>query len=135
MHTQKRGVVIQIVLYSVFSFMGIDYIVREFVNPELVLVRVIELSGIFLILGLGVLWFLLTKKEAFIIMDRKWVKILYACLSIIFVALLTTIFTGSFVPAVEKILNIIAGSLMVAASAVGIYVSLKAYFSKNAGND
>lgn len=131
MQTLKRGIIVQITLFTIFFLLGIIYVLHETVFTVEWWIRMPALG--LAILG-GVIWGLLTNKEAFVIVDRKQVKCIYGAIVSIFVALLLTIvstYFGSF----ATYLNIIGGSAMILASVFGGFISFKIFFSDNAGNE
>lgn len=136
MQTEKRGVVIQITMFVLFFFIGIFTILEGAFAGLPNWLKIARIIAIVAVVVGGAIWVMLTKKESFLVIARKFLTIIYISLWTMFGSLLLTILNMYlFEGDVALYFYIISGSIMTVASLLGALVSLKMFFSKNAGND
>lgn len=136
MQIEKRGVVVQTTLFIIFFFLGIFTFLQGVIGGFPSWLNILRIVSFAIVVASGVAWLLLTKKESFLVIDKKYATAINISLWIMFVALLLSIINMYFLK--EKAADyfyIISGSIMTVTSLFGTLVSLKVYFSKNAGND
>lgn len=136
MQTEKRGVVIQITLFVLFFFIGVFTILEGILLGLPMWLKITRIATFVVVVGGGITWLLLTRKEAFIVIEKKFLTYIYIALWTMFGSLLLTILNMYL--ANDKVANyiyIIAGSIMTISALFGGLISLKMFFTKNAGND
>ncbi len=123
MHLLKRSVVFQIALFTFFIFFGARYILKQLVQDSLVF-TIVEISFLSLIAIGGVIAVLKTKKEEYLIVDKRQMNLVRLALYGVFLGMIINLL-GVIIPEYVAYFAIIAGAIIAIASLIGLYISIK----------
>ncbi len=123
MHLLKRSVVFLIALFTFFIFFGARYILKQLVSDSLVF-QIVEISFLSLIALGGIVAVVKTKKDDYLIVDKKQMTLvklaMYGVAIGLFIGLL-----GVFLPDYQTYFVIISGAVIAISSLPGLYISIK----------
>lgn len=123
MHLLKRSVVFLIALFTFFIFFGARYILKQLVSDSLVF-QIVEISFLSLIALGGIVAVIKTKKDDYLIVDKKQMTLvklaMYGVAIGLFIGLL-----GAFLPDYQTYFVIISGAVIAISSLPGLYISIK----------
>ncbi len=123
MHLLKRSVVFQIALFTFFIFLGARYILKQLV-PDSLVFQIVEISFLSLVAIGGIIAVFKTKKEDYLIVDRRSMTLVRLALYGIALGLIIGLL-GNFISEYKEYFLIIAGGIIAIASLLGLYVSIK----------
>jgi hypothetical protein len=123
MHLLKRSVVFQVALFTFFIFLGARYILKELVSDSLVF-QIVEISFLSLIAIGGVIAVMKTKKDEYLIVDRKPMILIRISLYGVALGLIIGLL-GNLIGDYSAYFRIIAGAVLAIFSLLGLYVSIK----------
>lgn len=123
MHILKRSVVFLIALFTFFIFFGARYILKELV-PDSLVFQIVEISFLSLIALGGIVAVIKTKKDDYLIVDKKQMTLVKLALYGVAIGLFINLL-GVFLPDYQAYFMIIAGAVIAVASLPGLYISIK----------
>lgn len=129
MQTLRRSILFQLFLFIAFLIYGLHHIFSGII-PRDTTYGIILLVFILLVVGGGVTWFLLTPKEALVMVKPQDTNLTKISMYAIALGLVVGII-GSFIPDFTIMLNIVNGSIIALSSCLGIYVSAKILIDQN----
>lgn len=132
MKNEKRTIVTQITMFTLFFFIGFSYVLDQLLTPTKVY-DIIKLSFFGVILVGGLIWFFLTAREQFIEVDNNFLTqtkaVFYSIAVGLVIGIISSFFKeGSFA---QLFLLIFSGTALSLISLYGLYISVKALIKKD----